>query len=112
MKKESWLISGDGVYQNGSRVVSRYGPNINSLLVGHTVGILVDNNHGLHLYVNGVDQGVACQDIPERVWAVFDLYGKCDEIVINTSLPHHIQLHHPHIVCSLEKKVDKYILNC
>ena len=59
MKKESWLISGDGVYQNGSRVVSRYGPNINSLLVGHTVGILVDNNHGLHLYVNGVDQGVA-----------------------------------------------------
>ena len=86
MKKESWLISGDGVYQNGSRVVSRYGPNINSLLVGHTVGILVDNNHGLHLYVNGVDQGVACQDIPERVWAVFDLYGKCDEIVINTSL--------------------------
>ena len=23
-------------------------------------------------------------DIPETVWAVFDLYGRCDEIVINT----------------------------
>ena len=86
MKKESWLISGDGVYQNGSRVVSRYGPNINSLLVGHTVGLLVDDTHRMHLYVNGVDQGVACSDIPAQVWAVFDLYGKCDEIVINTSL--------------------------
>ena len=86
MKKESWLISGDGVYQNGVRVVSRYGPNINSLLVGHTVGLLVDDDNRLHLYVNGVDQGVACSDIPARVWAVFDLYGKCDEIVINSTL--------------------------
>ena len=86
MKKESWLISGDGVYQNGSRVVSRYGPNINSLLVGHTLGLLVDDDHRMHLYVNGVDQGVACSDIPARVWAVFDLYGKCDEIIINSTL--------------------------
>ena len=36
LKRDSWLISGDGVYHNGVRVRSRYGPYINSLLAGHT----------------------------------------------------------------------------
>ena len=86
LKRETWIISGDGVYHNGSKIKNRYGPNINSLLAGHTLGVLVDGHHRLHLYVNGVDQGVACSDIPPTVWVVFDLYGKCDEIVVNSSV--------------------------
>ena len=82
LKKESWVICGDGVYQNGTKVKTRYGPNLDSLTVGHSVGLLIDTENRLHLYVNNVDQGVACQDIPHKVFAVFDLYGKCDEIVI------------------------------
>jgi len=89
LKKEAWIISGDGVYHNGSKVKTKYGPNINSLLAGHTLGLMVDADNKLHLYINGVDQGVACSDIPETVWAVFDLYGKCDEIsVVNNALSH------------------------
>ena len=82
LKRESWLVAGDGVYHNGARVRSRYGPNISSLLAGHTLGLLVDADSQLHLYVNGVDQGPACGDIPQQVWVVLDLYGKCDEVVI------------------------------
>ena len=31
-----------------------------------------------------VNYHLSFSDIPETVWAVFDLYGRCDEIVINT----------------------------
>ena len=82
LKRDSWVISGDGVYHNGARIRTRYGPNLNSLMSGHKVGVMVDSDNNLHLYIDGVDQGVACPDIPEKVWAVFDLYGRCDEIVI------------------------------
>ena len=83
LKRESWLISGDGVYHNGVKTRSRYGPNINSLLAGHTLGLLVTSSDNcLHLFVNGVDQGVAATNIPDTVWVAVDLYGKCDEIAI------------------------------
>ena len=61
LKRDSWTVSGDGVYQAGVKIRSRYGPNINSLLAGHSVGVLVDSENKLHLYVNNVDQGVACR---------------------------------------------------
>ncbi len=34
--------------------------------VGHTVGIMVDAGGRLHLLVNGVDQGVAAEHVPDR----------------------------------------------
>ena len=67
-------------------LTSRYGPNINSLPAGHTPGLLVDSDNCLHLFVNGVDQGVAASNIPDNVWVAADLYGKCDEIVIVNSI--------------------------
>lgn len=82
LKKECWAVSGDGVYHNGVRVKGRYGPNLDSLQVNHTVGVAVDVENRLHLYVNGVDQGVAVKDIPEKCYAVVDLYGMCDEVVV------------------------------
>ena len=39
------------------QVKERYGPNLDRLQSGHVIGILVDGDNCLHLYVNGVDQG-------------------------------------------------------
>ena len=39
------------------QVKERYGPNLDKLHSGHVVGIMVDDDSNLHLYVNGVDQG-------------------------------------------------------
>ena len=75
-------MAGDGVYHNGVRVRGRYGPNLDSLGVNHTVGVMVDRNNELHLYVNGVDQGVAAADIPHTCYAVVDLYGMCAEVSV------------------------------
>ena len=53
---------------------------MDKLQVGHTVGILVDEDSNLHLYVNGVDQGVAARDVPSPVYGLVDLYGQCEQV--------------------------------
>ena len=67
------------------RVPGVYGPGLDRLQPGHTVALLVDSQARLHLHLNGVDQGVAATDIPDQVWAVFDLYGSVDEIMVTTA---------------------------
>lgn len=53
------------------------------------VGLFIDEDNRLHLIINGVDQGVAATDLPPYVYAVFDLYGQCEQVCIigNTSEP-------------------------
>ena len=36
-------------------------------LVHQEVGVLVDKQRNLHIYINGVDQGVAAKHIPDKV---------------------------------------------
>lgn len=36
----------------------------------------------LVFYINGVSQGVAANDLPARVYALVDLYGKCAQVTI------------------------------
>lgn len=44
------------------------------------LGLLVDANSCLHLYVNGMDQGAAAQDIPSPCYPFIDLYGQCEQV--------------------------------
>lgn len=44
------------------------------------LGLLVDTTSCLHLYVNGMDQGVAAQDIPSPCYPFIDLYGQCEQV--------------------------------
>ena len=48
--------------------------------VNHHVGVLVDRNRNLHTFINGVDQGVAASNIPEKVDFIFvvKLLTKCN----------------------------------
>ena len=38
----------------------------------------------LVFFVNGISQSVAASDLPEKVWAVIDLYGKCAQVTLTT----------------------------
>jgi neuralized-like protein 4 len=68
------------------QVRSSYGANLERLHAGSTVGLLLDEESRLHLYIDGLDQGVAASDLPAYVYAVIDLYGQCEQIsIINTS---------------------------
>lgn len=44
------------------------------------LGLLVDTSSCLHLYVNGMDQGVAAQDVPSPCYPFIDLYGQCEQV--------------------------------
>ena len=57
------------------------GPNIDSLEAGHTVGVLIDTDMSLHLYVDGADVGIVARDIGTvRYHGVVDLYGQCEQV--------------------------------
>jgi len=86
MKKETWALAEDKVYFNGNVVNKRYGPNLDTLSTNHSVGVLIDKQRNLRFFVNGVDQGVAAKNLPKKCWAVFDLYGMCEEVAITESV--------------------------
>lgn len=65
-------------------------------------------DESLHYYIDGVDQGAACDGVPLHVYAVVDLYGQCAQVSIiqpdhgrenmaiseNSSQPLSFQHHH------------------
>lgn len=65
-----------------TQVRSSYGASLESLHAGSTVGLLLDDDCRLHLYIDGLDQGVAASDLPSYVYAVLDLYGQCEQVSI------------------------------
>jgi hypothetical protein len=44
------------------------------LRVGSRVGVVVDGDRSLHLYVDGEDQGVAATNLPQPCYPLFVLY--------------------------------------
>lgn len=65
----------------------RYGPNLDTLQCGHVVGVMVDDDNCLHLYVNGLDQGIAARDVPYPCYGLVDLYGQCEQVRISKFSP-------------------------
>ncbi|MCI4384593.1 hypothetical protein PGIGA_G00040430 [Pangasianodon gigas] len=85
LKRSVWLLQRDSVFHNSLKICENYGPNLDTCPEGTVLGLLVDANGCLHLYVNGMDQGVAAQDIPSPCYPLIDLYGQCEQVTIVTS---------------------------
>ena len=49
--------------------------------VGCHVGLALDSDRGLHLYVGGTDQGVIGTDVPDPCYFMFDLCGYCTKVL-------------------------------
>ncbi|KYN07792.1 Neuralized-like protein 4 [Cyphomyrmex costatus] len=82
IEKHSWIICSDWIFHNGMRVKTKYGAGLENLQCNSIVGLLIDEDNRLHLFINNVDQGVATTDLPPHVFAVIDLYGQCEQISI------------------------------
>lgn len=65
------------------QICENYGPNLDTCPEGTVLGMLVDSSGCLHLFVNGMDQGVAAQDIPSPCYPLIDLYGQCEQVRTN-----------------------------
>uniref|UniRef100_A0A4W6CWD7 Neuralized-like protein 4 n=1 Tax=Lates calcarifer TaxID=8187 RepID=A0A4W6CWD7_LATCA len=85
LKRSTWLLQRDSVFHNSLKICENYGPNLDTCPEGTVLGLLVDANSCLHLYVNGMDQGVAAQDIPSPCYPFIDLYGQCEQVTIVTN---------------------------
>ncbi|XP_068960104.1 neuralized-like protein 4 [Petaurus breviceps papuanus] len=82
LKRAAWLLRGQGIFHNGLKICEKYGPNLDTCPEGTVLGLRLDGSGGLHLYVNGVDQGVAVAEVPQPCHALVDLYGQCEQVTI------------------------------
>ncbi|CAN7988339.1 unnamed protein product [Ixodes pacificus] len=79
---DTWMLSGSAIMRNGNTVRNGYKCDLDQLGVGSRVGMMRDSEGCLRYFVNGEDQGIACRNLPPRVWAVVDLYGQCAQVSI------------------------------
>ncbi|KAM4678136.1 neuralized-like protein 4 isoform 2-T2 [Discoglossus pictus] len=84
IKRSAWIFQRSAVLCNGAKMRDGYGPNLDLCPEGTCLGLLLDSSGGLHLYVNGLDQGVGAQDLPEPCYVILDLYGQCEQVSIVT----------------------------
>ncbi|XP_050309268.1 neuralized-like protein 4 [Anthonomus grandis grandis] len=77
VRSGTWMMTGSGIMHNGTIIHEQYGVNLDRLQVGDRVGLVRKENGQLHFFVNGVDQGSAANNVPEKVYGVIDLYGQC-----------------------------------
>ncbi|KAF6299225.1 neuralized E3 ubiquitin protein ligase 4 [Rhinolophus ferrumequinum] len=82
LKRAAWLLRGHGVFHNGLKICEKFGPNLDTCPEGTILGLRLDSSGGLHLLVNGMDQGVAVPDVPQPCHALVDLYGQCEQVTI------------------------------
>ncbi|XP_053425787.1 neuralized-like protein 4 isoform X2 [Nycticebus coucang] len=87
LKRAAWLLRGHGVFHNGLKICEKFGPNLDTCPEGTILGLRLDSSGGLHLHVNGVDQGVAVADVPQPCHALVDLYGQCEQVTIVSPEP-------------------------
>nr|XP_033337395.1 neuralized-like protein 4 [Megalopta genalis] len=78
----TWIMTNSGIVHDGTRMVEMYGMDLSTLEEGNTLGVLRTSNHELVFYINGISQGVAVTNIPERIFAVVDMYGDCVQVTI------------------------------
>jgi len=57
--------------------------------------------HELIFYINGVSQGIAVSNVPERIFAVVDMYGDCIQVSVN----------HPRLATLYNVPKDKVEIN-
>ncbi|OAD58573.1 Neuralized-like protein 4 [Eufriesea mexicana] len=113
VRSGTWMMTENGVVHNGTTIIDEYGQNLDGLQVGDRVGVMRKDNATLHFYVNGVDQGAAAMNVPEKVYGVIDLYGQAAQATIvdstdfyspttnnssfsNTTLYSDLRFHHIH----------------
>ncbi|KAF4514225.1 UNVERIFIED_CONTAM: hypothetical protein B566_EDAN019492, partial [Ephemera danica] len=83
LRSGTTMMSGCGILTNGQGTRREYGDfNLDELREGDRIGMIRRSNNDLHYLINGMDQGVAAQNITGPVWGVIDLYGMTVKVTI------------------------------
>ena len=70
-----WILDYNSVYHNGTK--REYEVNLRSLRMGQTVGCMVSREGELHVYIDGVDNGIVWTGLPTHkpLWGMADVFG-------------------------------------
>ncbi|XP_076082361.1 neuralized-like protein 4 isoform X3 [Mytilus galloprovincialis] len=79
--KESWMLHRSTLYKNEERI-GAYSLNLYKVQVGDKLGIMKASDSTLHFHLNGIDHGKAFSNLPQVVYGVVDLAGKCCHVSI------------------------------
>lgn len=77
-------MAGTSFFKSGSCVNERYGADLEKLGQDERVGLVRTSEGDLIFYVNGESQGVAAENLPNTVYAMVDVYGKCVQVSITS----------------------------
>ncbi|CAN7987074.1 unnamed protein product [Ixodes hexagonus] len=83
MRSGTIMMSGSGILTNGKGSRREYGNyNLDELHEGDRIGVVRKSNGNLHYYINGMDQGMASNSVPQIVYGVVDLYGMTVKVTL------------------------------
>ena len=78
-------MSGNSILKDGRSIHENYGAvDLDKLDEADRVGVVRTAQGDLVFFVNGISQSVAASELPDKVWAVIDLYGKCAQVTLTT----------------------------
>ncbi|KAK7071520.1 Neuralized-like protein 4, partial [Halocaridina rubra] len=76
------IMLGQGVLRDGRSLHEAYGCDLDKLVEGDRVGVMRTSQGDLKFYVNGECQGIAAGNLPQILYAVVDMYGKCAQVTL------------------------------
>lgn len=82
LNRPCWIVTHDYVNVNGHKTRSSYGEVLDRIQRGTIVTMLLTHSGSLVLMVDKTNLEVFATGLPNHVYAVFDLYGKCERITI------------------------------
>lgn len=82
LKRPCWIVTHDYVNVNGHKTKSNYGEVLDRIQRGTIVTMMLTHSGSLVLMVDKTNLEVFATGLPNHVYPVFDLYGKCERISI------------------------------
>lgn len=82
LKRPCWVVTHDSVNVNGHKTRSNYGEVLDRIQRGTIVTMMLTHSGCLVLMVDKMNLEVFATGLPNHVYPVFDLYGKCERITI------------------------------
>ncbi|KAK9500080.1 hypothetical protein O3M35_001416 [Rhynocoris fuscipes] len=85
LRNGTWVLSGKSILKDGRTLLEAYPLNLDRITEGELIGVLKTRAGELEFFFNGVSQGIAADNIPEKVFAVINVYGKVNQVTV---VPH------------------------
>lgn len=82
LKRPCWIVTHDYINLNGQKMQSSYGEILDRIQRGTIVTMMLTHAGSLVLMVDKTNLEVFATGLPNHVYPVFDLYGKCERITI------------------------------